>query len=100
MTGNIRGSLVTRDAAQVRNPRLMAALRLACVRMGVDLLEQTPAIDLIGSGARVTGVLTPAGTLAAEWVVCDPERGTASPISARPRVGRASWPLRVTFVVA
>ena len=69
ITRRIRGALHVREVAQVRNPRLMAALRGACLQLGVRIREHTPVIDLVVEGSRVTGVLTPDGTLSADRVV-------------------------------
>ena len=57
------------NVAQVRNPRLMQALREAVLRAGIAIHEETPATRLLTDGARVTGVETPSGTFAADTVV-------------------------------
>jgi glycine oxidase len=57
------------NVAQVRNPRLMQALREAALRAGIAIHEQTPATRLLTDGTRVTGVATPRGTFAADSVV-------------------------------
>lgn len=58
------------DVAQVRNPRLLRALRAALQHAGVTLMEQTPAQRLVVEDARVVGVETPQGrVLADEYVV-------------------------------
>lgn len=57
------------NVAQVRNPRLMQALREAALRAGVAIHEHTPARRLLTDGARVTGVETPSGTFSADSVV-------------------------------
>jgi glycine oxidase len=57
------------SVAQVRNPRLMQALRAAALRAGIAIHEHTPARRLLTDGARVTGVETPGGTFSADNVV-------------------------------
>jgi glycine oxidase len=47
--------------AQVRNPRILRALREACVGAGVDIQEMREATGLRSLGERVTGVVTEAG---------------------------------------
>ncbi len=69
ITRRIRGALHVREVAQVRNPRLMAALHGACLQLGVRFREHTPVIDLVVEGSRVTGVLTTDGALSADRVV-------------------------------
>ncbi|MCH8805584.1 MAG: glycine oxidase ThiO [Planctomycetes bacterium] len=69
LTPKIRGAVLMRETAQVRNPRLMAALRAACAQAGVKLLEQTAVLDLLVDGARVGGVQTARGPIAAGKVV-------------------------------
>jgi glycine oxidase len=63
--GGISGALECRDTAQVRNPRLLEALRIACERAGVDLREGCAVEAFAVEGDRVTGVTTSEGTLAA-----------------------------------
>ncbi len=69
VTPEIRGALLLRDVAQVRNPRLMSALLAACCQAGVRFVTQTEVVDLSTEGSRVTGVATTRGTLSAGHVV-------------------------------
>ncbi len=55
--------------AQVRNPRLLRALRSSCERRGVQLVERCPATGLVSRGDRVVGVQTPDGPWTGEHVV-------------------------------
>jgi glycine oxidase len=55
--------------AQVRNPRLVAALRAAVVQLGGTVHEHCLATGVVTQGGRVTAVQTPAGTLQADKVV-------------------------------
>jgi glycine oxidase len=57
------------DVAQVRNPRLVRALRASIERSGVQILEDTAVSDIRSDGGRVTGVSTSAGDLMADRVV-------------------------------
>jgi len=62
-------SLWLPNVAQVRNPRLMQALREAALRAGIAIHEHTPANRLLTDGARVAGVETPGGVFTADSVV-------------------------------
>jgi len=55
--------------AQVRNPRLVAALRAAVVRLGGEVREQSPATGVLAEGGRVTAVRTAEESFAADSVV-------------------------------
>lgn len=55
--------------AQVRNPRLMQALRTALERLGVTVRCHTEVSDLCVERGRVVGVQTAAGALSAAHVV-------------------------------
>lgn len=55
--------------AQVRNPRLVAALRAAVVQHGGTIHEHCPATGVLAHGGRVTAVRTATGTLPADRVV-------------------------------
>lgn len=54
---------------QLRNPRLLAALRTACERTGVRLEEGRPASGLVREKERVVGVRSGAACYRAEHVV-------------------------------
>lgn len=54
------------EVAQVRNPRLLRALRAALQRAEVTLVEQTPVQRLVIEGERVVGVETPNGRVIAD----------------------------------
>lgn len=66
---DIRGALLDRSAARVRNPRLLAALRQACERAGVAVREHVPVRRIAARDGRVEGVETPAGRIGSRWVV-------------------------------
>ena len=55
--------------AQVRNPRLVAALHAAVVRLGGEVREQSLAIGVLAEGGRVTAVQTAAESFAADSLV-------------------------------
>lgn len=63
------GSLECRETAQVRNPRLLDALRIACVNTGVVLREGCPVEGLVTDGDRVTGVTTSDGVFSADRII-------------------------------
>jgi len=55
--------------AQVRNPRLVAALRAAVAQLGGVIREHCPATGVLTQGGRVTAVRTAAETFPADSVV-------------------------------
>jgi glycine oxidase len=55
--------------AQVRNPRLVAALRAAVVQLGGVIREHCPATGVLAQGTRVTSVQTAAESFAVDSVV-------------------------------
>jgi len=57
------------DIAQVRNPRLVAALRAAVVRLGGAIHEHCPATGVLTQGRRVTAVQTATEIFPADSVV-------------------------------
>lgn len=69
VSSQVVGGLECRTAAQVRSPRLLRALRIACERAGVEVREHTAVHDITVEGRRVTGVQTKAGRLNARWVI-------------------------------
>lgn len=57
------------DVAQVRNPRLIKALRLALERMGVRIVERAEVSGIVSTEDRVERLDTTAGSFAAEHYV-------------------------------
>lgn len=57
------------DIAQVRNPRLTAALRAAVENLGGTIHERCPATGVLAKGGRVTAVRTATETFPADTVV-------------------------------
>ncbi|MGE5027343.1 MAG: NAD(P)/FAD-dependent oxidoreductase [Betaproteobacteria bacterium] len=57
------------DVAQVRNPRLVKALRLALDRMGVRIAEQTEMTGIVSTESRLERLETTAGSVAAEQYI-------------------------------
>lgn len=57
------------DVAQVRNPRLIKALRLVLERMGVRIVERTEVTGIVSTEDRVGRLDTTAGPFAAEHYV-------------------------------
>jgi len=57
------------EVAQVRNPRLVAALRAAVMQQGGVIREQCPATGVLTQGGRVTAVQTASETFQADSVV-------------------------------
>jgi glycine oxidase len=65
----IVGALECRVVGQVRSPRLIAGLKLANNRAGVEIVEGCEGKALVMDGTRVTGVATSGATILSEWVV-------------------------------
>jgi len=59
----------TSSIGQVRNPRLVRALREDLLRLGVIIEQQTQAISFITQGEQLKGVLTDRGSFYADQVV-------------------------------
>ncbi len=57
------------EVAQVRNPRLVAALRAAVLRLGGKIREECPVTGVLTQGGRVTAVRTKTDTFPADSVV-------------------------------
>lgn len=55
-SAEMAGYLLSRQTAQVRNPRLLRALQASCVHRGVEIREGSPVERLLRVGDRVTGV--------------------------------------------
>ncbi len=58
---DVSGAVRFPDAGQVRNPRLLKALRAACVTAGVDLREGAAVRSVLIDGRRTVGVRTDDG---------------------------------------
>jgi len=57
------------EVAQVRNPRLVQALRATLVKMGVEIRSNCPARDWIIESGRVKAVRMPEGTIGADCFI-------------------------------
>ncbi|QSA96720.1 glycine oxidase ThiO [Methylococcus sp. EFPC2] len=57
------------DIAQVRNPRLIAALKADAIARGVVLSENTPVIEMPMENGEVCGLVTPQGRYTADRYV-------------------------------
>jgi len=55
--------------SQVRNPLLLKALRAACVRMSVEIVEQCPVQEFLRDDERVVGVRSKQGDFSCAHVV-------------------------------
>lgn len=69
LCSKFRCALLRNSTAQVRNPRLMRALRGACDRLGVRMIENLTVDGLLQSDGRVAGVRTGAGEITAGTTV-------------------------------
>jgi len=69
VTGRCLSALHCRRTAQVRNPRLLKALRGSCDHLGVEIHEHTAVTSLVVDNDRVTGVDCDRDRFTAKWVV-------------------------------
>lgn len=69
VTPELLGALLCRHTAQVRNPRLLAALRKSCELRGVVVRELCAVHDVMFSDGRVVGVITNQGDIACQTVI-------------------------------
>jgi glycine oxidase len=69
LAGGVRSAVYFPDEGRVDNARLSEAVALAAHRRGVEFRCGNPALSLLRSGSRVTGVRTPVGDVAAGTVV-------------------------------
>jgi len=69
VTGVYDDALWMPDVAQIRNPRLLAALRVTLEQLGVVFEEQTEVLGLQQKNGRITAVETSQGVRHAESVV-------------------------------
>jgi glycine oxidase len=69
VTGECHAFLHCRRTAQVRNPRLLAALVTACERTGVRIVEESPVESYELQGERVVGATAAGITYHAKHVV-------------------------------
>lgn len=69
LTRQLLGVQHCRLTAQVRNPRLLAALQASCVQRGVDIREGVAVFGLLRDGEAVRGVQTGEGLVSCGRVV-------------------------------
>jgi glycine oxidase len=89
LAGDLLGVKYNSVTCQVRNPRLMAALRAACLLQRVEIVEGCEVTGLMRQGSRVIGVRTNRGEFAAAHTVLsagpwsasvDPEVAQKTPV--------------------
>jgi glycine oxidase len=81
------------ETGTARNPRLARALLGACLRLGVRVLAQTPALAFLEERERIAGVVTPVGVLRAERYVVASGAWSSRLLGAR-SAGMQVWPQR------
>ncbi len=98
VTDDCLGALQCSFSAQVRNPRLLQALRASCSASGVCIQEATTVTELAVDGERVDGVVTDQGKLgASQVVVC--AGAWSSQIDPRLGAGVQTYPVRGQVVL-
>jgi glycine oxidase len=83
---------------QVRNPRHLQALLVACVRRGVEIRSDECVTEINRSGGRVTGVLTQSDCIASDSVLVTAGAWTAGLLSELGSV-RSIEPIRGQMVL-
>src|SRR5262245_17270047 len=66
---SLQGAAFIAEEVQIRNPRHLQALLVACQKRGADILPGIEACDFTLQGSRVTEVQTSAGPIAADQVI-------------------------------
>jgi len=69
ITPDAAGGMWCRETAQIRNPRLLAALRASCEKRGVVLREGASVGEMVLDGDRVTGVKVGGEAISAGWTI-------------------------------
>jgi glycine oxidase len=65
------GAMLCRETAQVRNPRLLQALKASCMKRGVSILESEEVFDILVEGERFVGLqLSDQVVHAAKGILC------------------------------
>lgn len=91
-------ALLLPDVAQVRNPRLLAALRGAVEQAGVTLMEHTEIIGWRVEQERIAAARTPAGELRADqYLVCGGAWNQV--LTGDLALGLKVWPVRGQIVL-
>ncbi len=83
-----------RDVATARNPRLGAAAIRAAELLGVNVVPHTPALSVLTSNNRVTGVATPSGVLEADNYVIAAGAWSTKLLGPELTGNMDVWPLR------
>lgn len=63
------GAIYFPGVAQIRNPRHLQALSAGCQSLGVNLRPNEPATTIERTGGRISGIVTPSGTIRADKYV-------------------------------
>ncbi|MEX0158714.1 MULTISPECIES: NAD(P)/FAD-dependent oxidoreductase [unclassified Microbacterium] len=66
---NVIGATFSPEDGQIRTPKFVRALAQECIRLGVRIRENNPALGLLRSGGVVKGVRTLYGDIPADRVV-------------------------------
>lgn len=80
--GGSEGAILLPEVAQVRNPRLIKALKIYLADAGVQFIENTAAIGFEVSDRRLRGVRTATNTLAAERCIVTAGAWTAQVLAS------------------
>jgi glycine oxidase len=69
LSAEVEAAILRPDDGSVDNRALTAAVLEAARALGVEILENTPAISVLREGERATGLATNAGNIEAKWTV-------------------------------
>lgn len=83
-----------RDVASIRNPRVGSAAIRAAELLGVEMVPHTPALSVLTSNNRVTGISTPQGILEADQYVIAAGAWSTKLLGPELTGNMDVWPLR------
>ena len=81
-SGELDAGLWMPDIMQIRNPKLVKALKGSLSSLGIDFREHTPALQLVTESGSIRGVITSTETLYADKVIVTSGAWTAGLITA------------------
>ena len=96
--GIVQAAYLVPDECQIRNPRHLKALLIACQARGVEILSGSAAQDFDVHGDRIRAVVTNAGTLGAEQICLTSGAWTAA-LAQRLGISLSIKPIRGQIVL-
>ncbi len=94
----VRAAYLVPEECQIRNPRHLQALLMACAQRGVEITPGAAAEDFVVRGARIETVRTGVGSLSADRV-CITSGSWTGPLVRRLGITPAIKPIRGQIVL-